>query len=243
MDAPAQAHSVTRLSSEIDQAGFCLSSERIDAAQIDKLLEAFESAKDSPHARSHEGDTYALRNILRAVPGVYELAVGDFLLERVRSVLGGGARPVKAILFDKTAAVNWNLKWHQDNVIAVQERLDVPGFHGWSEKVGIPHARPPVEILQAMLAARVHIDDCPADNGALKVIAGSHVHGRLSAEQLNEWCAQNPHVVCAAHKGQVLFMRPLLLHSSGRASKPTHRRVLHIEYAADDLPGGLRWGV
>jgi hypothetical protein len=31
------------------------------------------------------------------------------------------------------------------------------------------------------------------------------------------------------------------LHSSSASSSPDHRRVLHIEYAAGDLPSGLRW--
>jgi hypothetical protein len=225
---------------EIETAGFYLTRETVDIASINDLLRTLEQAKDSPHARSHEGETYALRNILRAVPGVYEMAIVPFLMDRIRDVLGSGARPVKAILFDKTESVNWNLKWHQDNVIAVQERRDVPGFSGWSEKVGIPHVRPPVEVLQQMLAARIHLDDCPADNGALKVLAGSHAYGRLSAEEFDDWCHKTP-VVCSAAKGQVLFMRPLLLHSSARAANPRHRRVLHVEYAASDLPGDLVW--
>jgi hypothetical protein len=36
-------------------------------------------------------------------------------------------------------------------------------------------------------------------------------------------------------------MRPLLLHASSAASAPGHRRVIHIEYAAGNLPGGLAW--
>lgn len=36
-------------------------------------------------------------------------------------------------------------------------------------------------------------------------------------------------------------MRPLLLHASSPAASPGHRRVLHVEYAAAGLPGGLQW--
>jgi hypothetical protein len=32
-------------------------------------------------------------------------------------------------------------------------------------------------------------------------------------------------------------MRPLLLHSSARASTPRHRRVVHLEFAPRELPG------
>ena len=36
-------------------------------------------------------------------------------------------------------------------------------------------------------------------------------------------------------------MRPLLLHASSASQSPRHRRVIHLEYAADPLPGGLVW--
>ncbi|MET0554472.1 MAG: phytanoyl-CoA dioxygenase, partial [Vicinamibacteria bacterium] len=41
-------------------------------------------------------------------------------------------------------------------------------------------------------------------------------------------------------RGDVLLMRPLLLHASSKAATDAPRRVLHVEYAADrTLPGGL----
>jgi len=36
-------------------------------------------------------------------------------------------------------------------------------------------------------------------------------------------------------------MRPLLLHASSASQSPRHRRVIHLEYAAEPLPGGLQW--
>lgn len=52
------------------------------------------------------------------------------------AVMDGPARPVRAILFDKTAATNWSLGWHQDRVVAVRERIEVPGFGHWSRIYG-----------------------------------------------------------------------------------------------------------
>lgn len=222
--------------------GFFLVKNLIEQAMIDSLVSGFEKAKESAHARSQGGETYALRNILRAVPEVCDVANCDPLMSLVRNVIGENAKPVKAILFDKTENVNWNLRWHQDSVISVKERREVDGFSGWSVKVGVPHVRPPIEILEQMLAARIHVDDCPADNGALKVIPNSHAHGRLSQEQIDSW-KEKKSFVCDASKGDVLFMKPLLLHSSEKSKTPRHRRVLHIEYAAFELPGGLEWGV
>src|SRR4051794_1322132 len=48
----------------------------------------------------------------------------------------GTPRPVRAVLFDKTATMNWSLPWHQDRVIAVRERMEVEGFGPWSRKHG-----------------------------------------------------------------------------------------------------------
>jgi hypothetical protein len=36
-------------------------------------------------------------------------------------------------------------------------------------------------------------------------------------------------------------MRPLILHASSAALEPRRRRVIHLEYAADTLPGELEW--
>jgi hypothetical protein len=36
-------------------------------------------------------------------------------------------------------------------------------------------------------------------------------------------------------------MRPLLRHASHPAADPGHRRVLHLEFAAEDLPDGVAW--
>ena len=62
--------------------------------------------------------------------------------------------------------------------------------------------------------------------------------GRLAAERLK---ARHGVVTCNVAQGGVMLMRPLLLHASSAAADPSHRRVLHLEYSAADLPGGLRW--
>jgi len=36
-------------------------------------------------------------------------------------------------------------------------------------------------------------------------------------------------------------MRPLLLHGSSAAKAPNGRRVVHLEFTADELPDGIRW--
>lgn len=97
-----------------------------------------------------------------------------------REVLGSGARPVKITGFDKSPEANWVVPGHQDLTIAVCERRDVEGFGPWSLKDDMPHVQPPAEILSRMLAVRVHLDDTPADHGALQRLTGTR-GGHLGA--------------------------------------------------------------
>jgi hypothetical protein len=68
--------------------------------------------------------------------------------------------PVRAIYFDKTPDSNWNVAWHQNLTIAVRERRDAAGFGPWSVKAGVPHVQPPVELLEHLVAVRLHLDPC-----------------------------------------------------------------------------------
>ncbi|MCC6235760.1 MAG: phytanoyl-CoA dioxygenase family protein [Verrucomicrobiales bacterium] len=152
-----------------------------------------------------------------------------------------GMRPVRSLLFDKTPDENWPVAWHQDTTIAVAEQLEVAGYGPWSFKDGAVHVQPPAGLLAQMISLRVHLDDTPPENGALRVIPGSHRHGRLSLATIQELRHQ-PEVVCSCAPGDVLLMHPLILHASRRASEPARRRVLHYEYAPGDaLDPRLRW--
>jgi hypothetical protein len=42
-------------------------------------------------------------------------------------------------------------------------------------------------------------------------------------------------------QGGLVLMRPLLLHASSEARIAGQRRVLHLEFEADELPGNLEW--
>ncbi len=101
-----------------------------------------------------------------------------------RAVLGPNAFAVRGLFFNKTSDSNWKVAWHQDLTIALKERRDTPGFTAWSVKHGVVHVQPPVEILEHMLAIRIHLDDSAEDNGPLRCIPGSHLHGRLTTEQI-----------------------------------------------------------
>ncbi len=183
---------------------------------------------------------YGVRNLLDLSPDVRRLAALPEVRQLVTPIIGGGAFAARAIFFDKVPGANWALGWHQDSVIAVAEQQDVPGFLAWGQKAGVWQVQPPPEILAAMVAVRIHLDDCGPDNGPLRVIPGSHRHGWLDNE-ISRWKETVGPVTCLARAGGAVVMCPLILHASSKAVSPNHRRVIHIEYASEELPGGLEW--
>ena len=157
------------------------------------------------------------------------------------SVTGRDLVAVKATLFDKTGEANWRMRWHQDRMIAVKERLDVAGFGPWSTKSGALHVEAPREVLAQMLAIRIHLDACGPDNGPLRVIPGSHLLGKLSEPDLVREVARAAAAELLVPQGALLLMRPLLIHCSPAALSPVHRRVLHIEFAPIEAISPLKW--
>lgn len=161
--------------------------------------------------------------------------------DAVLSLLPVGLRPVRSILFDKTVSENWPVLWHQDLTIAVAQERQIPGYGPWSHKDGSPHVQPPVLLLERMITIRLHLDDTPATNGALRVIPGSHRDGRISTDALRDYDKERS-VTCECSSGDALLMSPLILHSSRRSESPARRRVIHFEYARDeDLDPSLEW--
>jgi hypothetical protein len=143
--------------------------------------------------------------------------------------------------FEKSCSRNWLVAVHQDLSIPVAERIDAPGLQGWSEKEGVLFVQAPIELLERLVAVRVHLDPCGRFDGPLQVIPGSHTAGRIAPEAAAELRRAGPVVSCAADAGDALVMRPLLLHASSKASGSSLRRVLHFLFDPRELPHGLRW--
>ncbi len=176
------------------------------------------------------GHAHGIRDLLRRSP-----AISGWASSATLALFPPGMQPVRAILFDKTPDANWKVAWHQDLTIAVQQRCELPGYGPWSVKDGIVHVQPPVSLLERMVTLRLHLDETPAANGALRVVPGSHRHGRLDAGAIADLRGTGPEHVCEARAGDVLFMKPLLLHASSASEAPGHRRIVHVEYACPDL--------
>ncbi|RZJ01782.1 MAG: phytanoyl-CoA dioxygenase [Brevundimonas sp.] len=151
------------------------------------------------------------------------------------------ARPVRAVIFDKTADANWAVAWHQDRTIAVRERVEVEGFGPWSSKDGALHVAPPYELLARMITVRVHLDPVDELNAPLRIALGSHAQGRVPAADAEAFASAAPQTVCLADAGDIWAYRTPILHTSDRALCAGRRRVLQVDYADFELPGGLIW--
>ena len=208
-----------------------------------RLAQLGSSLSDPAETASRAGT----RGLFERSEKVRALAVSEPALTLARTLIGAAARPVKATLFDKAAGANWTLPWHQDLTVALRQVAKAPnssrwpGFTRWSVKSGVAHAEAPRDLLDRMLALRLHLDDCDARNGPLLVVPGSHRRGKLGPAARRDLPAELGVRLCEAKAGDILAMHPFLLHRSGPAENPSHRRVIHLEYAAAPLPRGLAW--
>ncbi len=154
---------------------------------------------------------------------------------------GAVARLVRVVWFAKDAGRNWGVPWHQDRIIAVAGRHDVPGFVNWSCKHGTWHCEPPVATLAAMCFVRVHLDDCDADNGAMEIACGSEAEGAVPEPLAAATAARYPGQTCRARRGDIQTLPMLVLHRSSPSGNGAPRRALRLDYAFADLPSPLAW--
>ncbi len=179
---------------------------------------------------------------LHGISALRPFLVSSGLVGKVAaSVLGEASKPVRAILFDKTASTNWSLPWHQDRTIAVEKRLEVEGFGPWTLKSGLLHVAPPFDVLARMVTLRVHFDSVSEANAPLLIAPGSHRLGQIPESELKAVVEACGIATCLAEAGDVWLYSTPIVHSSEAARAPTRRRVLQVDFAVGDLPGGLKW--
>ena len=208
----------------VEQDGFAIIPETIPLKTIVSLSDALEQARPT---RKGAG----IRNVLR-IPAIRSFAEEARLSGIAKAVLGDGAVPFRATLFDKSSGLNWLVVWHQDTALPLREKRSVPGWGPWSVKQGVTCARAPAAALEQVLAVRVHLDDSSETNGPLRVLPATHKLGVLIDKQIQNLTRTNEATECLVGVGGVLLMRPLLVHASSKAKLDAPRRVLHIEYAS-----------
>lgn len=221
---------------EYEKNGYYLVEAAIDQNIVNSLTQELSIFEN-------EMNNYGVRDLMNKVPAIRKLATSSPLITIAKEILGESVKPVRSVYFDKVPTANWNVAWHQDTSIAVKEKTPISGFGPWSEKKGIIHVEPPEDYLRKTLALRVHLDVANSESGVLRVLPRTHCNGRITSKELIETVEKSNSEIleCNANPGDLLLMCPLLLHSSRKAKKPSHRRIIHIEYSAKTLPDPLEW--
>lgn len=185
-------------------------------------------------------DVYAIRNLFGKVPDLRHLALNGNL-RKILSRIDDQLFLTKAIYFDKPAQSNWYVTWHQDTTINVKEKQEATGYEGWTKKEDLYGVCPPENILHYTVTVRIHLDDTSPENGALKVLPGSHKK-QLSDEEIHLITQNSIPNTCEVRSGGIHLMKPLLLHASSKTVNNKNRRVIHLEFCSIELPGSLEWG-
>ena len=95
------------LAPEFETDGFAIVPGVLAPEVVDALARAVDAAGEGPAVLRREGALYGMRDALRGLPEVRDLAGSEALLGLVRPVLGPGAFAVRGLLFDKTPGANW----------------------------------------------------------------------------------------------------------------------------------------
>ncbi len=219
--------------------GFACVNDFFSEDEVVELIDVIEQANQFKSTYRRSGDLFAIRQFLKEVPNAFDSIFNSSLKQLLLQFFGNQYFVSKSIYFDKPGQSNWFVAYHQDLTISVDQKLDITDFGPWTIKQNQFAVQPPVDILLDNFTVRIHLDNTTADNGALKVLSGSHLKGIRRIETLN--IEQEHEVVCEVNRGGVMFMHPLIFHASGRTVNHNQRRVIHIEFSKALLPAGLNW--
>jgi ectoine hydroxylase-related dioxygenase (phytanoyl-CoA dioxygenase family) len=224
---------------EIEKNGFTIINNIFTEDEIAHLITIIQKADSSNDTFRKTKDLFAIRQFLKEVPDIVPFILTQKLSSIIAPLFGTDYAVVKSIYFDNPGDSNWFVAYHQDLTISVNQKIDIAGFGPWTVKQNQYAVQPPLSILENNFTIRIHLDDTDENNGALRVIPGSHKKGIYRAETIN-WNEESE-VVCSVLKGGIMIMRPLLLHASSRTNNNHKRRVAHIEFSNQQLPSPLLW--
>ncbi len=204
----------------------CLSAERI--RNITATLQPFNGVS-------------GLRRANHKIPEIQRLVESSGIQSLLKPFFAATPKLVRAILFNKSSAANWSVPWHQDKTIAVTRPASIEGWGPWSEKEGITHVQPTADVLDSMVTLRMHLDNATSRNGCLRAIPNSHRHGLLCQSEIDECVETKPILTCEANAGDIIVMRPHIVHSSCKSIEASMRRIVHLDFSDFPLPQGLEW--
>jgi ectoine hydroxylase-related dioxygenase (phytanoyl-CoA dioxygenase family) len=207
-------------------------------SEIEEIITVINQNKSNKATFRKSADLFAIRQFLKEIPACIPLLFNTNLQNLLSSRFGKEYFVVKSIYFDKPAESNWFVAYHQDLTISVDKKMELEGFGPWTTKQNQFAVQPPSKILEDNFTIRIHLDSATSENGALRVIPGSHTIGILRSDEIKQ---QHLEQTCSVEAGGVMLMKPLLLHASGRTINNRQRRVVHLEFSRTELPQGLNW--
>lgn len=224
---------------ELRDNGFSIIDDIYTPREVDEILAVLNIKNiTGPNFRKTQ-DLFAIRQFLKEIPAIYYLIFNDQLKACIENMTGSDFFVVKSIYFDKPASSNWFVSYHQDLTISVDKKKDLENFGPWTVKQDQFAVQPPIEILENIITIRIHLDNTDEHNGALRVIPKSHLNKICRPETIDN--IKQTTSTCYVNSGSIMFMKPLLLHSSGRTVNNKRRRVIHIEFSNFELPNALKW--
>jgi ectoine hydroxylase-related dioxygenase (phytanoyl-CoA dioxygenase family) len=227
------------IQNKISTDGFAVIENIFNDSVIDNLLYIISELDISRPTFRKTTDLFAIRQFLKEVPATASIIFNDTFNKTISHLFDDEYFVVKSIYFDKPEQSNWFVSYHQDLTISVDKKVDVEGFGPWTTKQNQFAVQPPLNILKENFTVRIHLDDTDEENGALRVIPGSHLKGLYRPETI-DWEIESEYT-CCIKRGGIMIMRPLLMHASGRTTNNSKRRVIHIEFGRSSLPSDLKW--
>lgn len=220
------------MKAELEKKGFTIKESIYSNDEIDEILAYLDS-------RGISGK-FGVREFLFQNPVVTNKILNKKLLGIIKQIAPDCRKSIKSIYFNKPPSSNWIVNWHQDLTINLLNKKETANYRNWRQNNQRTIVQPNIELLESIFTIRIHLDDCTKENGALRVIAESHLNGTI---KIKEWMKMKNGIesICEVKKGGILILKPLILHSSRRTENEKNRRVIHIEFTEQELPEGLKW--
>lgn len=224
---------------KLSESGFTVLPEIFSEREIESILASINSAGTDKATFRKSTELFAIRQFLKEIPEIHDQIFTEKFKAIIKGLPGENHFVVKSIYFDKPERSNWFVSYHQDLTISVDKKAEINNYGPWTVKQNQFAVQPPLNILNSIYTIRIHLDDTDENNGALKVIAGSHLKGIYRPGTI-DWSKETK-TICPVPKGGVMLMRPLLLHSSSRTTNNKQRRVIHLEFSNAELEEELHW--
>jgi ectoine hydroxylase-related dioxygenase (phytanoyl-CoA dioxygenase family) len=228
-----------KIKEQIFSEGFSIIDDIFTQQEIDQLLSVISKADTNNTTFRKTNDLFAIRQFLKEIPDAVNIIFNDKLRLVISKMFGNDFFAVKSIYFDKPEQSNWFVSYHRDLTISVENKYETEGFTSWTVKQNQFAVQPPISILENNFTIRIHLDDTDDQNGALRIIPKSHLKGIVRQDKVEE--NTESEMICPVKKGGIMIMKPLLLHASNRTTNDKKRRVVHIEFSNQKLPGKLNW--